>query len=175
LCLRLRLLCPYSSVFNLGSASSLRSSLRILILGLFWVSRFRQILNIVSKFPWLEKDWKTLPYYLSFFVWKHTFLGVMNFYLGLVWILNLWINAALFIFICWKKPIEFFHKLKPESDPFLKWNFFHSAVWNYVQNFESVFDVVDCRDQIRVWGPSIFDRKKPIGRGRSESNLSNLK
>jgi len=64
-----------SVFFNLGSAeprgsaSSLRSSLRILILVLFWVSRFRQIFNIVSKVPWLEKGWKTL-FYIIYRVWE---------------------------------------------------------------------------------------------------------
>ncbi len=35
--------------FNLGSTSSLRRSQRILISVIFWVSRFRQILDIVFK------------------------------------------------------------------------------------------------------------------------------
>jgi len=63
--------CSTPVFFNLGSAeptgsaSSLRSSLRILILVLFWVSKFRQILNIVSletrtilKKDQLKEEWK---------------------------------------------------------------------------------------------------------------------
>jgi len=44
--------------FNLGSAHSLLRSTRILKLALFWVSRFRQKLNNLSKVP--RATWKRL-------------------------------------------------------------------------------------------------------------------
>ncbi len=51
--------------FNLGSANSLLGSLRILKSALFWLSRFRHMLNNVSKIPRIKKGWKTLLYTLE--------------------------------------------------------------------------------------------------------------